>query len=155
MEEADENLIRSPAPGFGERRVLGVQFLRPGGDAGSATQGSIPFTCVPSSRSKTSSISRSGRPKWECHGLWDRFTFRSTCGERFGDDSLRFLGSNPSTSTPPNPRPKLTVQAAFKENLFCLKDTRMRVTGQSLRAPVIVPVMGAAARQAYHMTDDN
>lgn len=85
------------------------------------------FTCVPSSRGETSSISRLGRPKSGSHRLWDRLTFRSTCGEKSVAKNLLFLGSTPSTSIPTNPRPQLTVQAVFKKNLFCLKDTRMRV----------------------------
>lgn len=45
-----------------------------------------------------------------------------------------FRGSNnPSPSTPPNPKPQLTVQAVFKENLFCLKETmRVEEISQSL-----------------------
>lgn len=130
--QTDQNPIMSPAPGSGGRRGLQVQFLSPGGEVGSGTQDSISFTCVPTSRGETSSILKSGRPKWGCRRLWDRLTFRSTCGERFAANPL-FLGSNPSTSTP-NPRPQLTVQAVFKENLFCLKEMRMRVeeAGQSL-----------------------
>lgn len=143
MGGTDQNLIMNPAPGFWEEG-LGVQFLSPGGEAGGGTPGSISFTCVPLSRSETSSVSGLGRPKQGCRRLWDRLTFRSTCGERLGANNLLFLGSNSSTSTPPNPRPQLTVQAVFKQNLFCLKDTRMRGEEPVSEHPSPVPVMGAA-----------
>lgn len=96
------------------------------GEVGRGTQESISFTCVPTSRGEISSILKSGRPKRGCRRLWDRLTFRNTCGEGLAANPI-FLGSIPSTSTLPNPTPQLTVQAVFKENLFCLKEMRMRV----------------------------
>ena len=40
-----------------------------------------------------------------------------------------FFEAIPLLSHPPNPRSRLTVQAVFKEDLFCLKKISMRVEG--------------------------
>lgn len=86
--QTDQNPIMSPALGSWGRRGLHGQFQIPEGEVGRGTQDPISFTCVPTSRGETSSISKSGRSKWRCRRLWDRLTFRSTCGERFAANPL-------------------------------------------------------------------
>lgn len=67
------------------------------------------FTCISSARGEIPSIARLGRPEWGCKGLWDRLTFRSTCGE---SSRLKAYFSLEVILRSPQPQPKAPTHSA-------------------------------------------
>lgn len=70
-----------------------------------------------------------GDPSGGVRGSGIDLLLGAPAGRDLGLTLYFFLEVIPLLPHPPNTGPQLTVQAVFKEHLFCLKETKMRDEG--------------------------